>query len=684
MSDRTLVIVAAVAALFVLPSAGRADTICVGVQPAAVACTTSAPSLAAAVTTAAAAPAHDTIRLAAGSYPLAATLTVNTDVAIVGAGESTTTIVTPAGGTTGLLLSDGLATLGDVTLDSNVTSAANQAVTLSGGNSGVTRLDHVTVRSHPGNLGTGIRISGPSTIDNVTVDMPLDTTTIGIQVDGGPIEHTQIRRSRVNARFGVLVQTSSVGILNVDIDRTVIEHNGFGVSVARDITGPSPISAITDTVRITNSVIAATRRVAALGVRSGISAFAGFHAGTGAINGDGVFQSRIDIASSTIIGNSAAMDVAVNVSAFSDTTVTLSFPALLRANITATGTAILGAFRPNEQTVVAGCVTGVANLTCGANAVFRDAFVDPTSRTLVNGGTTTVDATTLDSRSVDPRLVASAPYGVDSDLRPRRDSPLVDAGGTASRTGAFGADVLGNPRPRGAAFDIGANEFQDDPPTAAITDGLGSPVLPGAGVTVVGSVADTDPGDAALASWALPGGATANGSGATFNAPTTPGTYPVTLIATDMNGRTGSVTGLLMVVAPPTATTTFVAVPTPIVDTVRPAVTATVSAITAVAVRAGKPVRVAITSSEPTMANVRLVAVVTRGTRTLRVPLASVTAPCWIGVTRVTMAPNRRALATLARALSARGSRLTALTVTTTNRDVSANVGTATATRRVR
>ena len=149
----------------------------------------------------------------------------------------------------------------------------------------------------------------------------------------------------------------------------------------------------------------------------------------------------------------------------------------------------------------------------------------------------------------------TAPHLGDPDLtpgfQPKWGSPLIDAGLPNEIHALDPTDLLGNPRYVGASADIGAFEYQHQPPTvaaASVTSAFAGVDAPFA----VTKASDPDPGDTLTFTWGFDDGGSAAGATVT-HAFATPGVHAATVTATDPSGLTGTSTVLVTVLARRTA-----------------------------------------------------------------------------------------------------------------------------------
>jgi hypothetical protein len=118
---------------------------------------------------------------------------------------------------------------------------------------------------------------------------------------------------------------------------------------------------------------------------------------------------------------------------------------------------------------------------------------------------------------------------------------MVDKGRTGDTYVAFSTgDLLGLPRSRGAKPDLGAYEYQDVAPTAAISGAEARAA--GQSLSLSGADSrDGDAGDEITYAWSFGDGTTATGRDVS-HAWAAPGSYEVKLVVTDETGKTGQAT----------------------------------------------------------------------------------------------------------------------------------------------
>jgi hypothetical protein len=146
--------------------------------------------------------------------------------------------------------------------------------------------------------------------------------------------------------------------------------------------------------------------------------------------------------------------------------------------------------------------------------------------------------------NVDPHFVDAAA----GDYRLRFDSPLINAGNP--NVGSAPTDLDGNPRPDGAAADLGAFEYQRRAPS--VSAGAPSQSFVGDPVTFTANGSDPDHGDPLTYTWAFDDGTQATGPTAvhTFS---TPGAHSGTVTVHDPTNQTASATATVAVASRPAA-----------------------------------------------------------------------------------------------------------------------------------
>jgi hypothetical protein len=135
------------------------------------------------------------------------------------------------------------------------------------------------------------------------------------------------------------------------------------------------------------------------------------------------------------------------------------------------------------------------------------------------------------------------------DLRPRWDSPLVDAGDPVAAAGEPASDLGGGDRNVNGRTDIGAYEYGRHAPT--VSAGASSrTAFTGDAVTFTAYPTDADPYEVANVTWQFDDGATASGSPVS-HAFSTPGSHVAKVTATDPAGLTGTAVTSVTVSSPP-------------------------------------------------------------------------------------------------------------------------------------
>jgi len=167
------------------------------------------------------------------------------------------------------------------------------------------------------------------------------------------------------------------------------------------------------------------------------------------------------------------------------------------------------------------------------------------STDFVSGSGATITGPGADSVNADPLFVGAAV----GDYRIPFNSPALNTGNPAA-LGLLDSttDLAGQPRVVGGRRDIGAFEYQHQPPTASIAQDLTSAIT-GQPVHFNGTgSADPDPGDTLSYSWSFDDGAKAS-TPTVQHAFTTAGAHVVQLTVTDPTGLSASASASVHVAA---------------------------------------------------------------------------------------------------------------------------------------
>jgi hypothetical protein len=385
-----------------------------------------------------------------------------------------------------------------------VLTAAGDGVTVITLQAGGSVLRGATVQLGAGSGGTGVsaplaedvRIEGAaapatgfagSVFRRGVVDLGDADGTTGIAVPGAP-GVSAVEDATVRAQVGIV---TGVSTLPVGVRRTRIAAR-IGIDVpgaleADDVTVALPDHASAAGVRVgPQRMVAATATLRHVTI-SGSGTGAGVVVSGGAPETPGADAASAAVHSTVIRGVGAALVTAATVcTGVPDP----CFPA------TATATTAYSAYDPATVTA-----TGPGGVTAATPPI-----------------------------TADPRL--------DGDLRPRYDSPLVDAADPAGLPGT--TDVSGLARvvdgdgDGSARPDVGALEYQRRAPQVDLLTAI--PDAAQTGAPVAFGVDATDPeGEALNAAWAFSDGTTATGFDVTRSF-TTPGTVTATVTVTDAAG----------------------------------------------------------------------------------------------------------------------------------------------------
>jgi hypothetical protein len=386
--------------------------------------------------------------------------------------------------------------------------------------------------------------SSASTISGLDVRVPDGITNIGIETNGS-IDNVFVQDS-----FGTA--TSPAGVL--------LHAGGKLTNSTVDV---GPLESLSTAVRLTGSAVVGdsdltgqfSLRATAPGVVALVSRARMRFTQGGVFAGNGV---TMRVQDSLLEGFSAGgtTSLAAEVSADgNDSALTLDHVTI--AGSSRTGSAALAARGDSASHARLTFRNGViANFT---DAFFRTASTNSpaditTDWSNYGGGRATNfgpgTITETNHTDVPPGFLSATDYH----LRP--DSPLVDAGDPAGlAAGELATDLSEQPRIADgngdcvARRDIGAFEFTPGPraPRAVAS-------ATGASFDASGSC-DPD-GDALTFAWAFDDGGTATGP-VVQHAFSTPGTHSGTVTVTDASGRATTATALVVVSAPPPATTPF-------------------------------------------------------------------------------------------------------------------------------
>ncbi|MCW2991477.1 MAG: hypothetical protein JWM73_2071 [Solirubrobacterales bacterium] len=489
MSRSRVVLIALVVAAATAPAARAADFH-----------VSSAAELTSALSAAAANGTADRVLLAAGTYAGPFTYNSAESVEVLGAGQATTTITQTSNGF-GLHLQNANATY----------HVADVGFALNGVN------------------GIGLRIAGPGLVERVAGSAMPGSNGSDISIGHGGIT---VREATIQASLGgagivadtpgaSTVTDSAIAGGGIDVEADV---GGADLTLRRvRLGGPTYQAVAADfgaTITITDSLID-------LGATDGSALVAGDSGNTSSASTSSVVAARV-----TIIGDNSHHQVGAVVgpnSAGDNFSIALHDTVLVGMH----GGALL-------------CAMGAA----GAGTITTDYSSVPAFNNYDDctpGVTQTHPVATADVRFLD----AAA-----GDYRLRHDSALIDAGDPAPLAAA--TDLGSLPRPvdgdgnGSATRDVGAYEYQRNPPVATATGGPDTVGI-GEAVSYSGSATDADPGETATLTWAFDDGAAATGATAS-HAFATAGPHTATLTATDPAGATGTAQVQITVTAAPAVT----------------------------------------------------------------------------------------------------------------------------------
>lgn len=193
-----------------------------------------------------------------------------------------------------------------------------------------------------------------------------------------------------------------------------------------------------------------------------------------------------------------------------------------------------------DDSIIGGFTTAVRSTESGASVV---ALTEGNLDTESDDDLATPAIVTGTRTAADPKFADAAGH----DYRLLHDSPAIDAGAI----GSGGSDIDGGIRFVGGRRDLGAFEYQAQPPVA------GAGVTPatantGDAVTFTGSGTDPDPGDTLAYLWSIDGAHFPSKDVTTSFA--TAGTHTGTLTVTDPTGQSDTKTVTVTITKPPAST----------------------------------------------------------------------------------------------------------------------------------
>lgn len=519
----SLVLPLTILALLILTHSAAAANICVGTQPS---CTieNTHPATSAGIQSAVSAsnnashPGADTVYIAAGTYSVTTTIQVspNADLAIVGAGKGLTI------------------------LEAGVTNVINLGVYDYGSND--VSVSGLTSRSLGWASGSAIAATGVDINDIEIQVLALTTGVTGLFVNGG---------TKVNDAKITLTGSGATGIYSYesisvqDVEITSTDGASYGINTSG------------------NGYTRSVQRVALRNIRRGVS----MDSGTLNISDSFIQLSSMSGSGGVSAENSNDCDTCVIDLTADNVTVVGTGSNAFGFSTGATGADGIG------ETGTALIRNSLVHLT-GSNpkALFCDQSGDsttasmnssyvaaPSAKITRNGTCAGADSNQLDTTSTPPTFTFAAV----GDYRPAVGSPVIDAGDPAEVVGPSDQDVDGLDRLFDGngdltdRIDIGAHEFQaaQAPSTAQLT---ASPDPANVNQSIAFTALAKEPDNGAV-TYAWDFGDSANGTGANpSHAYTGPGTYTVTLVATDNEGQQSTTTDTVQVTSGPPTTPTSV------------------------------------------------------------------------------------------------------------------------------
>ncbi len=650
-----------------LPAGASAQSYCVNDLACVRAGGTQMATIEAAATAAAGDVASDVLRIGASAtpYQLSSTVVIpaGRTLDIYGAGAASTKIVGPTG-QAAFVVMDGDTQIGLV--DISGTRNGDTIVNFTDGTTSFSNVLSATISNAGTTPGTSaVKFATSGTVTKSTISTPL-TTSGGYGIDWYPTatESLGIRDTSITAATPVYLFD---GQGDVSIQRSTLTYSFSGIRLYSH-NAPATLD-----VDVASSLIKHDGTLG--GFTSAISAEAG--------DSGGAITNTVTVRNSTIAHPSpsvAGIDRALVGAALGGGTGSTS------NNFTLDGVIVHGPF--THTLALSDAVDG-GGINYDSTATISRSNIDtsPAKLSLANVPGPTLTANT----NVDPRFVDAA----NADYHLRYDSPLLDTGLTTLDPGEGTTDLDSRTRlahktaaPAAVpALDIGAYEYNRMPPVINGATPSGT-VTPGSAVTYAIDAFDRNAGETAALTyaWALPGGASATTPTVTFTTPTTPGTYAVSVVVTDLSGATASASTQLVVPAagaPPT-------LPPPLLaDVTKPKarLVATPTKLTKLLKRTA--VRVRLTPTEAVSAKLTLAAKVTTPAKrraakptTSTVKLGTLTAPVAAGARTLQLAPSKAGANALAAKLRTRGAKAT-YTIAGTVTDAAGNTTSVTTTLKV-
>lgn len=402
----------------------------------------------------------------------------------------------------------------------NVVAGVSNPVHILGGGIGETVLEGAT-------SGSGLTLYGPNqSITGLTIHEPDHGHTTALYLDGGVATNVRVdQRDNSNGSVYAVLLHGGASLLDSDaLARTTTAPTTYGIYVSNDTLEPSLISNVTAQggygIDTAGSGPAAIRFTRVTGNYYGVMAAA-----------DGTLVEDSIVSGGPLVGylSTGTADIlttARHVTLRGTYAGVQSYVSGHTARMVVSNTAVVGG-GPDPETADLSIQTGsgaVGRLEADYS-FFRAAHVIQ-----AGAGTEQYVPGAHNIDGADARLL--------DDLRPRFDSPLVDAGDPVPAAGEPMSDIAGEFRAVNGRTDIGAYEYGRHAPTVSASAGATSAAV-GEPVTFKAAAVDADPSEFPDVTWTFDDGTTASGL-VVAHAFATAGPHVATAKATDPTGLSAS------------------------------------------------------------------------------------------------------------------------------------------------
>jgi hypothetical protein len=399
-------------------------------------------------------------------------------------------------------------------------------VIVKGAGEGVTTITAPTTPGTVFNLQTS-----PGTVSDLSVEIPLGTTYIGINSNAARLERISIFTSSTGHATGLKTDGGSFSHGTIEVP------NGTGVESDGTELLDSSIQALEGVV-VQTAAADAIRRCRISG-RDPIE----------------LFEAGSDTVEDTLIDMHDEDGVGVRVSDEKASTATLRQLTIINGGVSATGINVRGFGAKANATLADSVISGVEHAVveqgfkAGGNASLTTSYssFSTTGDRVegVEGGSTPaapkVETPVAGAPSFITPSIGEAAFAT-GNWRPRIDSALIDVGTPGALTaGESVTDLDGNARVVNGRRDVGAYEFQRRAPlvSASATD-VTAPVGQAVSFGGLAEVPEAAAGDTVTYRWTFDDGASVAAGATAQHAFLTVGIHTATLTATDLLGLSAS------------------------------------------------------------------------------------------------------------------------------------------------